>query len=413
MGAPPVGPALVPSLHRLEPVLLVRVLDLQLRDPIGQAAKGVEPALDVSRFGTGELAQPAYLLADEGDGRAVRAVVRSGATLVLGLVRHGPPLACRLTKFVYHVMVPSMRTIKCIPALIVLILSLASSNASAEWLQRPSPVLRPTLPWEGRSVQEPTVLHYDGLYHVWYSGGWGAGMLGYATSRDGVRWRKHLTPVLRNVSRNNVIRFRGRLYLYYVLANGHPDSNLHLALSRDGIHWQRQPAPVLAVNPTGWDNIAIANTFVIHGPRGWRFFYEALSGTGYQWLTGVTGGNLRHWRNAPRPLPLALTSAGSAGGPWVVGTRSGGYCMFFHAGRTVLGATDIFKRCTRNFRTWGYPSLVLNRSQAWEASAGAAGQVADPTVANGLLFFDGVNNRLSSSSIGLATLDRGVGHRGT
>lgn len=61
---------------------------------------------------------------------------------------------------------------------------------------RPSmdPIMVSEYPWEGESVMNPCVLFEDGVYRMWYSAGetYEPNVLAYATSADGIHWKKAL-----------------------------------------------------------------------------------------------------------------------------------------------------------------------------------------------------------------------------
>jgi predicted GH43/DUF377 family glycosyl hydrolase len=72
----------------------------------------------------------------------------------------------------------------------------ATSEDGVTWRrQSDKPVLSAEAPWEKVAVMCPHVIHdkRDGLYRMWYSGGeqYEPDAIGYATSRDGLVWEKH------------------------------------------------------------------------------------------------------------------------------------------------------------------------------------------------------------------------------
>ena len=55
--------------------------------------------------------------------------------------------------------------------------------------------------WECSEVSRPTIIHKDGIYHMWYTGHKWCGrhstsVIGYATSEDGIHWHKYGKPVM-------------------------------------------------------------------------------------------------------------------------------------------------------------------------------------------------------------------------
>lgn len=270
--------------------------------------------------------------------------------------------------------------------------------AQAQWVQRKGPVLRATLPWEGRTVQEPTVLWDGHEYRMWYTGGWNHVAVGYAVSLDGIHWRKRPRPVIQNAFHANIVRTPNA----YVATFASPNRrDLFIASSRDGIHFQ--PRQVL-LHARGWESGGYANSYIWEDSAGWHLLYEAAS-PNYSWQMGLaTGTRFGHWHTAASPLELGLHQlAWTAGGPYM---HSG--CLYFHAAYSVYLPTDIYRRCRLSLRArgesqWGPAQRMLGRSQRWEVD-----QVADPslTVAGGmtLMFFDGMDNQLhhEHGAIGMA-----------
>ncbi len=59
----------------------------------------------------------------------------------------------------------------------------------------------PDSDWERNDVSRPSLIKKDGIYHMWYTGHvWGErkciSSIGYATSTDGIHWKKNKNPVL-------------------------------------------------------------------------------------------------------------------------------------------------------------------------------------------------------------------------
>src|SRR5262249_42208302 len=79
----------------------------------------------------------------------------------------------------------------------------ATSADGKTWKrQSDRPVLSPEQPWEKVAVMCPHVLYDETnrLYRMWYSGGEQSepNAIGYATSRDGLRWTRHdRNPIFR------------------------------------------------------------------------------------------------------------------------------------------------------------------------------------------------------------------------
>jgi len=107
--------------------------------------------------------------------------------------------------------------------------------------------------WDGLSVGRPSVIHEDGLFKMWYDGRQdfptdapvkgvpkspiSRRSVGYATSKDGLRFTRHGTePVLGNDAGGvDVKRLGTRLVMVYESRDG-----TRLATGRDGIEWSEE-----------------------------------------------------------------------------------------------------------------------------------------------------------------------------
>lgn len=137
-------------------------------------------------------------------------------------------------------------------------IGLATSRDGRRWVKHLSnPVLRPEQPFEGDTVKEPSVLWdlEEGLFKMWYNGMRSTEQVvrvGYATSRDGVRWEKRTGPVNGSGSAGwnhvNVLKLPGeRGCLLFALI----DYSVRSFWSPDGLTgWRANPnGPVLRARP--------------------------------------------------------------------------------------------------------------------------------------------------------------------
>ncbi len=66
-----------------------------------------------------------------------------------------------------------------------------STDGGLSWAQEPdAKVLEASEPWEGSTLYWPTVVLHGGSYHMWYTGSAASIRVGYASSSDGLSWRK-------------------------------------------------------------------------------------------------------------------------------------------------------------------------------------------------------------------------------
>lgn len=96
--------------------------------------------------------------------------------------------------------------------------------------------------WDAKIRERGWILKEDETYHLWYTGydGTGTGLrkLGYASSKDGIQWKRHPdNPIYQKhwVEDMMVVQHDG---LYYMFAEGKGDQ-AHLLKSQDGLDWKR------------------------------------------------------------------------------------------------------------------------------------------------------------------------------
>ncbi len=157
-------------------------------------------------------------------------------------------------------------------------LGYAYSPDGIQWTKHPGAVLATGRggEWDNAFLEGPSVLKAGNSYHMWYAGfdssfnaqhTDGKVSIGYATSLDGITWRKYSdNPVLSTstgkwdavyVQDPHVIQYNGRYHMWYGGADGydHYGQQTGYAWSTDGIHWTKSSNnPVLKRgNPGIWD----------------------------------------------------------------------------------------------------------------------------------------------------------------
>lgn len=131
----------------------------------------------------------------------------------------------------------------------------ALSSDGLKWRLDPeTPLLEPgpANAFDSASVETPSVVRFQGRYHLYYTGVGKAGLvgpmsIGHAVSEDGVRWTKDPSPVLAPTGKNTewngfqvaepgAVVFRGQVYLYFsaisVRAGSNPPARRVIALAR-------------------------------------------------------------------------------------------------------------------------------------------------------------------------------------
>jgi predicted GH43/DUF377 family glycosyl hydrolase len=173
----------------------------------------------------------------------------------------------------------------------------ATSQDGKTW-QRVSdkPVLAAEQSWEKVAVMCPHVLYDEPnkLYRMWYSGGeqYEPNAVGYATSRDGVRWTKHdRNPIFQpdlhvawekdRVTGCQVLRHGTWHWMFYIGFRDRDHAQIGLARSKDGITgWQRHPAnPILRPGKDKWDHDALYKPYALFDGRRWLLWYNGRKGS--------------------------------------------------------------------------------------------------------------------------------------
>jgi len=147
----------------------------------------------------------------------------------------------------------------------------AWSENGLNWTKQPEPVMRPGKDdeWDGAGIETATV-HFDGIrYHMWYSGhNYGDQVvqgIGYATSDDGIHWKKHPSNPVLDVEEPGTwdnqwmgvygVAFNGSEYEMWYDGYDKITNQVGYATSVDGVNWIKSPDnPVLPVGKLGyWD----------------------------------------------------------------------------------------------------------------------------------------------------------------
>ena len=144
-----------------------------------------------------------------------------------------------------------------------------------------------------RSDEDPLTLSYPwviragSLWHMWYGSHtrWGGPtefehVLKYASSDDGVHWRRREEPVLTPtdadeyaLSRPCVVRKDGLLHMLYCSRGTR--YRIYQATSEDGVAWRGDPlTPVLAAAEEGWDSEMTCYPSVFEHQGVWYMLYN-------------------------------------------------------------------------------------------------------------------------------------------
>lgn len=177
--------------------------------------------------------------------------------------------------------------------------------------------------WDSKEVIAMNVMRDNGIYKMWYRGiNEKEQAIGYATSKDGVRWEKYKNnPIMRPGGRGewdsgnfvgdpHVIKKDGAYHMWYASLHnigGKRVRETGYAASKDGIHWNRhEKNPVLRRGKSGdWDSVQAANVFVMFDEGIYKMWYMGSDGNmdaiGY--ATSKDGINLDKHKGNPVLAP--------------------------------------------------------------------------------------------------------------
>ncbi len=208
-----------------------------------------------------------------------------------------------------------------------------------------SPLLLPdpASAWECYNVFNPSVIHHNGLFHMHYraQGQDWVSRIGYAVSRDGIRWNRLRDPVLepsdgsdsRGIEDPRVVALDGAFYMTYTAygrdyhgegAPTHLGGGIlpMIARSENLIHWER--IGPLVVGEDNKDHVLFPRRIrgryaALHRrwPHVWIAYSEDLRTWPQEWMLPIYGPRADNWWDA--------TSVGSNGIP--IETEEGWLCL--------------------------------------------------------------------------------------
>jgi len=287
--------------------------------------------------------------------------------------------------------------------------------SGSAWTRSASnPILSASLAWEETAMQEPMVILEDGVWKMWYTGGWANAATGYATSANGITWTKYASnPVYgqggsgysAGSSHPQVTKVGST---YWLFATNNAPATVKVATSTDGIAWTTQTSSVsLPSGKTLWGNRVVwlegATWKMLQeaGSSPWEIYYYT-SADGLTWTI----------QNSGNPLStLQVFAAGMYGGPTMaqqggitIPKRNGLYELWYHAAPNAGNTpTNIYRATSSDLITWTQSGAALTRTGVGDE----ADQIADPSVVVvgnvAYLYYDAVINATSVGKIMLAT----------
>jgi len=153
--------------------------------------------------------------------------------------------------------------------------------------------------WDESTVEIPMVLIENGQYKMWYTGWSPSddkGKIGYATSQNGINWQKDTTnnPIM--VAGNtaweaggnhypSILSVQGEYKMWYTGYNTtYTSGMIGRATSQDGINWQRDTTnnPVLRIGSPGeWDDAKVDVGHVLLINSTFHMWYDGRPTSGF------------------------------------------------------------------------------------------------------------------------------------
>jgi predicted GH43/DUF377 family glycosyl hydrolase len=219
-----------------------------------------------------------------------------------------------------------MKLSACTIATLVLLAPL-NADAQTKWFKyERNPVMNFGAPgsWEAWDVSFPRIIRVQDTLKMWYVGepGFDANSrIGYAWSANGgVSWTKYASNPVLTVTQ----AWEGSvLYAPYVIFTGtdykmwytgfYGPGRIGYASSPDGIHWTKCVAnPVLTLGPSTWDAQSVNFPYVLADGTGFKMWYNGYP-TGYsQCQVGyATATNETTWTKAESVNPVLASFSGS------------------------------------------------------------------------------------------------------
>lgn len=173
------------------------------------------------------------------------------------------------------------------------VIGMATSENGIEWLKHSkNPVLDAgkNEDWDGKQTSNPSVLFKNGIFHMWYQGKDSNGIcrVGYATSKNGVHWKKHgyvLSPGIEKSKKYpkrtgfqhpHVIFNKGLFHMWFI--SEFEMTKVCYAKSRDGMEWNINKDPVLNID-SKWERDKLYYPYVLYGDdKYFHMWYAGKSG---------------------------------------------------------------------------------------------------------------------------------------
>ncbi|MBI4430003.1 MAG: hypothetical protein HY562_12895, partial [Ignavibacteriales bacterium] len=213
-----------------------------------------------------------------------------------------------------------------IASFVLLSIFLTSSRAQTKWFKYESnPVLDvgPKGAWDSENSGIKRVIRQGSTYQMWFTGRDGKlSRSGYATSRDGIFWTKYRSNPVLSVTPQSwdkreaympYVIFSDSMYQMWYTGAVNAGGWIGYATSLDGIEWKKEALPVLNKGPLAWDAGSVIHASVL-GPDeagAFKMWYWGMGSTFTQMQIGyATATDAKTWTKHGDPV-LTIGSSGS------------------------------------------------------------------------------------------------------
>lgn len=154
---------------------------------------------------------------------------------------------------------------------------LATSLDGISWSKYPgNPVLTHGDKWDSVEIFGPSVVFDGKEYKMWYTGSNGSKRsIGLAFSPDGILWTEYKdNPVISSDEDNsfpNVI-FDGSEYKMWYRAS--KPGVVGYATSNDGIHWTNHPGFQMKIDPDAWNSLSVGSSCILYDGKEYKMWYD-------------------------------------------------------------------------------------------------------------------------------------------
>jgi len=206
----------------------------------------------------------------------------------------------------------------------------------------------PASGWEDE-VNRNCVLKTGGMYRMWYTGqAQGKSRIGYAESRDGLRFERRSEPVLTpedpfekdSVMNPCVLYEQGAYRMWYAAGETYEPNVIAYAQSADGIHWEKSPLnPVFLPEPCNiFEQDRVGGCQVVRTGEGYLMFYIGYKDIDTACIClALSKDGISGWQRCegnPLLMPDAGTwDADSCYKPSVIRDEAGGRWLLWYNGR--------------------------------------------------------------------------------